>query len=450
MTALSLPVLEAPAQKTSSEKQTTVGNYFVANYPPFGFWRTDAVPDLERALNQPPRAGVSMGVYAHIPFCRKRCHFCYFRVYTDKNARDIKAYSDAMIAELANYAGREIIGGRKPKFVYFGGGTPSYLSPEQFTSLSDQMKRLLPWDEAQEVTLEGEPGTLNERKLRTMLALGITRLSLGIEHFDDRILEVNGRAHRSKEALAAYAIARDIGMPQINVDLISGMVEETQEKWHDTVGRTIDLSPDTVTIYQMEVPYNTTIYQRMKAEGSLVAPVADWATKRRWVDEAFARFEAAGYTITGATTAVKDPSKQRFVYRTGLFDGTDLVSVGVSAFGHLSGVNYQNEHDFQPYIDAVASRGLPVYRAYPLTRDENYIREFALQLKGGRVRTRPFADKFGTDPRERFAGALAELEQRGLLELAEDAVTLTRRGLLEVDRLLFEFFRPEHRTGRFA
>jgi oxygen-independent coproporphyrinogen III oxidase len=436
------------------QKETTVGNYFVANYPPFGYWKREATAEFRRVLEQPPRvtpAGeTAMGVYAHIPFCRKRCHFCYFRVYTDKNSTEIRSYLDAMLREFEIYAKKPFIGGRKPKFVYFGGGTPSYLSPEQFKYLSDGMKALLPWDEAEEITVEAEPGTLNDRKLRALLEMGVTRLSLGIEHFDDHVLEINGRAHRSKEIHRAYNFARQIGFPQINIDLIAGMLEETEEKWADTVEKTIAIGPDTVTIYQMEVPYNTTIYQKMKAEGSLVAPVADWTTKRRWVNEAFARFEAAGYSVTSATTVVKDPAKQRFVYRNGLFNGSDVVSIGVSAFGQIGGVNYQNQHDFTPYIEAVKTDGLPTYRAYPLSEDERYIREFALQMKTGRVKIEPFTKKFGRDPRVQFAVALSVLDARGVLVTTPEEIGLTREGLLQVDRLLFEFFLPEHRHGRFA
>lgn len=155
-----------------------------------------------------------LGLYAHIPFCRKRCHFCYFRVYTDKNADDIKAYLDALLKDLASYAPKAVIGGRKPRFIYFGGGTPSYLSPDQLRYLTEGMKRLLPWDEATEITFEAEPGTLTDHKLRAIREMGVTRLSLGIEHFDDAILEINGRAHRSKEIERAYGYAREIGFPR--------------------------------------------------------------------------------------------------------------------------------------------------------------------------------------------------------------------------------------------
>lgn len=452
MTTISLPVVQtARPPAPAAPRETTVGNYFVANYPPFGFWTPAEVGSLGEVLDRPPtsRTELDLGLYAHIPFCRKRCHFCYFRVYTDKNSRDIRAYLDAMLAELRMAAARPAIAGRTPTFVYFGGGTPSYLSVEQLTSLFGQMKAILPWDAAREVAFEAEPGTLTPGKLDALRSLGVTRLSLGLEHLDDHILEINGRAHRSAEAFRAFEHARRVGFPQVNVDLIAGMVEETHEKWADTVRRTIELGPDSVTMYQMEVPYNTTIYQRMKAEGTLVAPVADWATKRAWVDYAFGEFVKAGYTVATATTVVKRPDT-KFLYRQGLFDGTDILSVGVSSFGYIQGVNYQNQHDFDPYVAAAGQGRMPTFRAYALGAEERYIRELALQLKGGSVSIAAFTARFGTDPRERFAGAIEGLTDRGLMFVDGDRLGMTRAGLLQVDRLLFEFFRPEHRTGRFA
>lgn len=449
----SITIAPPPAGKAPAppiQKETTAGNYFVANYPPFAFWKQEQVPDFEAALNRPPAPGTPLGLYTHIPFCRKRCHFCYFRVYTDKDAQAIRGYLDALLKDLTAYAAKPVIGGRRPKFIYFGGGTPSYLSPDQLKFLTDGMKALLPWDEAEEVTFEAEPGTLTDHKLRAIRELGVTRLSLGIEHFDDHILEINGRAHRSKEIARAYAYAREIGFPQINIDLIAGMVEETEEKWQETVAKAVALQPDSVTIYQMEVPYNTGIYRQMKAEGKLVAPVADWETKRRWVNYAYGEFERAGYTVTSTTTVVKDPAKVKFVYREGLFSGADILSIGVASFGHLNGYHYQNHHDFDPYVEAVNAGKLPVYRAYEVPPDERYIREFMLQLKLGSVSAEKFAGKFGVDPREQFARPLATLKDWGFLTNGGDRIGLTRDGLLQVDRLLHQFFKPEHETGRYA
>ena len=440
----------APAP-LEADRDTTAGNYFVSNYPPFSFWQPEAVPGAYAALARPPKPDTALGVYLHIPFCRKRCHFCYFRVYTDKDATAIRGYIDAALQELALYARQCFIGGRKPKFVYFGGGTPSYLSVDQLTQLTDRMKELLPWDEAEEVTFECEPGTLTDHKLKAIRDLGVTRLSLGIENFDDHILEINGRAHRSREIRRAYHFARELEFPQINIDLIAGMVEETDANWRTCVQQALELQPDSVTIYQMEVPYNTTIYQQMKAEGKLVAPVADWQTKREWVKYAFAELEKAGYSVASAYTAVKDPSRTHFVYRDRLWQGADLIGLGVASFSHVGGTHFQNQHDFEPYMASLRQGQLPIYRALTPTADEQLIRELVLQLKLGRLDTRYFQAKFGVDIRQRFAASLDTLRNGGFLApSSESRIVLTRDGLLRVDRLLHEFFLPEHRHARYA
>lgn len=438
----------APAAPATPEKETTAGNYFVSNYPPFSFWKPELVTDAEAALDRPPKPGTQLGVYLHIPFCRKRCHFCYFKVYTDKDATAIRAYISAALKEFRLYASRAFVGGRKPSFVYFGGGTPSYLSVDQLKELTDGMKAILPWDAAEEVTFECEPGTLTEHKLRAIREMGVTRLSLGVESFDEHILEINGRAHRGKEIDRAYALARELGFPQINIDLIAGMVEETTEKWRENIRKAIEMQPDSVTIYQMEVPYNTTMYKEMKAAGRLVAPVADWETKRGWVAYAFQELEKNGYTVGSAYTAVRNPEKTRFLYRDRLWAGADLIGLGVASFGHIGGTHFQNQHDFETYLNAITENQLPIYRALTPSAEEKLIRELVLQLKLGHVSRAYFQEKFGVDIRERFATPLRTLADWGFLSIEGDQVLLNREGLLQVDRLLHEFFLPQHRNAR--
>src|SRR5262245_3285414 len=448
---MSTVILEpATPAKPPIETRTTVGNYFVSNYPPYSFWQPDQVGELYDALERPPKSRTPLGLYVHIPFCRKRCHFCYFKVYTDKDSAAIRTYLDAMIQELSIYAAKPFIGGRKPDFVYFGGGTPSYLSVDQLRHLTDAMKALLPWDQVEEVTFECEPGTLTDHKLKALRDMGVTRLSLGVENFNDHILEINGRAHHSKEIARAYNYARQVGFPQINLDLIAGMVEETEANWKDCVRKTIEMAPDSVTIYQMEIPYNTTIYRQMKAEGRLVAPVADWETKRQWVAYAFDELEEAGYTIGSAYTAVKDPNRATFIYRDKLWAGADLLSIGVASFGHIGGTHYQNEHEFDPYTRKLAEGQLPVYRALTPTDEEKLIRELILQLKLGHVSRDYFKKKFDVEITERFAVAMQKLRDWGYLTIEGDQVVLSRDGLLQVDRLVHEFFLPEHRDARYA
>lgn len=433
-----------------TEASTQAGNYFVSNYPPYSFWKEEGVGEAFQALGREPDPRTPLGVYLHIPFCRKRCRFCYFKVYTEKDAHEIEAYLNAAVRELELYAAERFVGERKPAFIYFGGGTPSYISSRQLSTLVRRMKELLTWDSAQEVTFECEPGTLTESKLAVIRELGVTRLSLGIENFDDQILEINGRAHGSKEIDRAYHFARAAGFPQINIDLIAGMVGETSANWAECVRKTLALAPDSVTIYQMEIPFNTTLFKEMKADGTTVAPVAGWDMKRQWVQEAFAELEKAGYQVGSAYTAVRSPSKTRFLYRDLLWSGADLVGLGVASFSHVGGTHFQNQHDWAPYLKALEEGQLPVYRALTPSHEERMIREFILQLKLGRVSFEYFRTKFGIDPRERFASRLEKLRSQGLLDFTNGSLQLTREALLRVDRLLLDFFLPQHRSARYA
>ena len=432
---------------------TEVGSYFVANYPPFSTWTTDAVEVAARpALATPALPGVPLGLYLHIPFCRKRCHFCYFRVYTDKNAAEVQSYLDVLGREWELYAGQPAIAGRPLDFVYFGGGTPSFLSVRQLRSLVDRLSAVTPWTDASEITFECEPGTLTESKLAAIREMGVTRLSLGVEHFDDQVLEINGRAHRSAEIFRAYAFARSVDFPQINIDLIAGMLGESDDKWRAAVEKVVALDPDSVTIYQMELPFNTTISSDLlHGSGQFQQTVAPWSTKRRWVDEAFAELERAGYTVGSAYTAVKDPTRTRFVYRDRLWQGADLAGLGVASFGHVNGVHMQNLDSWGAYAAAIEAGRLPLNRAYRPTDEERLIRELVLQLKLGSIRPTYFREKYGVDVRERFTDPLASLARDGYLdESSPETVRLSRGGLLRVDSLLPRFFLPAHTDIRYT
>ncbi|MEX0641237.1 MAG: coproporphyrinogen-III oxidase family protein [Pirellulales bacterium] len=433
---------------SATPTKTEVGSYFIANYPPFSQWTADELPAVRAAMERPP-AEVPLGLYLHIPFCRKRCKFCYFRVYTDKNAADVETYVSALSREIELISRQPVIGGRPFRFVYFGGGTPSFLSAKQLTSLVDRLRANVRWDHAEEVTFECEPGTLSEPKVHTLKELGVTRLSLGIENFGDAILEENGRAHLSGEVYRSWDWIKAADFANVNVDLISGMVGETWDNWRDTVRRTIELSPDSVTIYQMELPFNT-VYSREVLGQHVEAPVADWPTKRAWVDYAFSEFEAVGYRVSSAYTMVKDTGKVNFSYRDNLWRGSDLLASGVASFGHISGVHYQNLDQWGDYVGALERGELPLARGMKPSPHQRLIRELILQLKTGRLDVGYFRDKFQTDILDEWHDVWAEYTQQGLATIDGDTIRLTREGLLRADALLPAFFEPEHRDVRYT
>jgi oxygen-independent coproporphyrinogen III oxidase len=432
-----------------AQTKTEVGNYFVSNYPPFSQWKPEFVSEALEALHQPPRVTDPLGLYIHIPFCRKRCHFCYFKVYTDKNASEIETYLDALIKENELYSRMPAFAGRQLRFAYFGGGTPSYISDKQLRYLVDGLNRHVSWQNAEEVTFECEPGTLQKAKLETLKAIGVTRLSLGIEHFDDEILAANGRAHLSPEIYRAYQWAREVDFPQVNIDLIAGMMGETEEKWREAVRRAIELQPDSVTIYQMELPYNTTISRDILNKG-MESPIAGWNIKRHWLDYAFEQFLAHDYEIAGTDIVATKKKTCRFIYRDALWHGGDMIGIGVSSFSHFGGVNFQNAHNFEEYVRILNEDRLPLLRAVSLTPKQRLIREMVLQLKTGVLDTGYFSRKFNVDVWSEFRPVYERLEEKSLLQRQNSNVALTRQGLLRVDHFLVDFFEPELRTVRYA
>jgi coproporphyrinogen III oxidase-like Fe-S oxidoreductase len=438
--------------ETANQEKTGLGNYFVANYPPFSFWKPAHLAAAREVMAASPKPGTPLGLYLHIPFCRKRCKFCYFRVYTDKNSSDVKVYTDALIKEVELCARQPIVGGRDLDYVYFGGGTPSYLSATQLEDLMTRLRAIMPWDKAREVTFECEPGTLQRHKLETLKQMGVTRLSLGVENFDPAILEFNGRAHLEDEIYRAYGWARDIGFDQINIDLIAGMVGESWDNWRECVRKTIGMSPESVTVYQMELPYNTTFSKELTVIGQDEPglAVADWPTKRAWVDYAFEQMAAAGYEVSSAYTMVRDKKQTQFVYRDALWHGADMFGTGVASFGHLGGVHVQNVDRWEDYIAALDRGELPLNRAFPTTPRDRLIREMILQLKTGHLDADYFSKKFGADVRMEFHDAFQQLHDMEFLNFTEKSVELTRGGLLQIDRHLPLFFDAQFHSSRYT
>jgi oxygen-independent coproporphyrinogen-3 oxidase len=275
-------------------------------------------------------------------------------------------------------------------------------------------------------------------------------LSLGVENFTDRILEENGRAHLSKEIYRAWDWIQKIGFPNVNIDLISGMVGETWDNWKYNIEETIRLSPDSVTIYQMELPFNTVFSQDILGN-KIETPVADWPLKRDWVNFAFDRFLEAGYTISSGYTVFKNPDKVNFSYRDNLFQGSDLIATGIASFGHLSGVHYQNKPEMQQYLGDLLERGeLPVGRALRPTAEQLLIRETILLLKRGYLEVDYFRRKFGVDIIEHWRTVWEADRAAGMLQFDGQRVELTRKGLLQVDGLLPDFFESAIRGVRYT
>ena len=423
-----------------------VGSYFVAAYPPFSQWTVAALAQYRHRLTQPGTlpSRVPLGLYVHIPFCTERCQYCYYLSYAGKTHDRIDAYLDALLVELASYARQPALAGRGLDFVYFGGGTPSLLSPARILRLLRGLAQSFPWNAVREVTFECAPKTVTLPKLVTLREAGVTRLSLGVQQLDDDLLARNGRIHLVRDVERAYADIQRAAFEVVNIDLMVGMVGETDESFYRSLDRVVAMAPDSVTIYQLEIPPNTPLYRALR-DRPLETKVPSWEVKRSRLDEAFARLEQAGYTVRSAYAAVRDAIRHRFLYMEEQYRGSDLLGIGVSSFSYLNGVHHQNLASYEPYMESLRAGTLPLGRAYALNDEERLVREFVLQLKLGKIERAYFRDKFGVDVDRRFAEPLSQCSAEGWLHVDPASITLTRQGLLHVDRMIPSFYLPEHR-----
>ncbi|RIK71633.1 MAG: coproporphyrinogen III oxidase, partial [Planctomycetota bacterium] len=193
-----------------------------------------------------------------------------------------------------------------------------------------------------------------------------------------------------------------------------------------------------------------TVYSKDILGRRLETPVADWPTKRAWVDYAFNEFAAAGYASSSAYTMVRRPERVNFSYRDNLWRGSDLLATGIASFGHISGVHYQNHPEWEDYCGSLEAGRLPLNRAMRITPHQALIRELILQLKKGYIERAYFQDKFGVDVLDRWRTTWEEYIAEGYARTADGRIELTRAGLLRVDSLLPAFFEPLYRDVRYT
>ena len=437
-------------QRTSSSAPRDVsepleGNLFVSAYPPFSCWRAPIDSEVDRIMAKPARhrADVPLGIYVHLPFCLERCEYCYYRSFANPRTERVDHYLGSLADEFQWYGDRPALAGRPVRYAYFGGGTPSILSAAQLERLFRSVQRSFSWSDVEEVTFECSPRTVSPDRMRVLYDAGVTRVSMGVQQMNDDVLRKSGRVHLVHDVRRAYAEIRRFPFEVVNIDLIVGLVGETDRTFYNSLHDVIDLNPESITIYQLEIPPNTPLF-RLLREQRVDAP-ATWRVKRRRLATGFEILQSSGYEIRSCYAAVRDPRRHAFRYQELQYRGADLVGLGISSFSYVDGAHYQNVSSLREYTSRVTDGLLPCHRGYVLTRDEQAIREFILQLKLGSVSVPYFREKYDFDVLRRLAAPLDLLIDDGLLRVDDRQVRLTRQGRLRVDRIVGEFYLPQHR-----
>jgi coproporphyrinogen III oxidase-like Fe-S oxidoreductase/glutamate/tyrosine decarboxylase-like PLP-dependent enzyme len=438
-----------PCDSEPSEEAT--GSYFISTYPPFSTWNAAGLDVCRAALETPPLEAAPLGLYAHIPFCLERCRYCYYLSHANPGQDQVDRYVGALLAELESHARTPALEGRELEYAYIGGGTPSMLGPEQIRRLLSGLQAGFPARPERELTFECAPRSALPERLEAMGEGGVTRVSMGVQAMDDDLLWRNGRIHLVQDVERAYRAIREVGFEVVNLDLMVGLVGETEELFLRSLERTIELEPDSITLYQLEIPHNTPLFRAL-GRGQLRGELPSWETKHRRLGLAFERLGRAGYQQRSAYGAVRDPDRHRFVYQDTQYRGGDLLGVGVSAFSYLRGVHHQNECSLERYLEMVDGGELPAARAHLLNAEEQLVREFILQLKLGHISREDFRRRFDVEVLGAFAEPLEVCAREGWIEFSweVDDVVVTRDGLTRVDRFAPSFYLARHRGLQYS
>ncbi len=413
---------------------------FIASYPPFETLK----PEYIDAAWEKRR----LGIYVHLPYCRKRCTFCFYKVYTNRNAKPMDRYLEAVYTEIDTYGKLAELQGRRIDTVYFGGGTPTLLNEEQLTELANRLKANFDIAPDAEWTSESEPGTLTEEKVATMRELGVTRLSMGVQTMDDELLHKNGRSHSSEWVYRAVGWARQNAFPVVNLDLMSGVIDETPQTWDHSLQAFIDLNIEHISIYRMEIYKNTLLYAAGYTGPGVGGIPTDEEEEALWF-QAVDKLEGAGYIQTSGHSFVRD-RKLDHTQRNDIWGGAgELLGMGVSSYSYLNGTVFQNTSDWGTYVGKVNAGESPVGRALRLNSRQQMAREVILGLKTLRFDRPAFKKRHGFDVLDLYAAQVDYLERDGLLEVSDDALTITRKARAYVDMACSVFYLGEHAEYKF-
>jgi len=391
------------------------------NYPPFRQWKRSAVGDM---LTEKP-----LNIYVHIPFCTQRCAFCYYKTVDLKENPEVEGYVAALCKEIEMATKRFHLEERKVASIYFGGGTPTLLREHHFEKLVECLHNNFKIDSPQ-FTVEAEPLTISESKMKILSKLGVSRVSLGVQSFCDPIIKLSGRGHDEKQALRAIKIVRETGDWSVNIDLLSGLAGETEETWGRSVESALSTGVESITVYKMEAFSNTQVYQLGVREDTLALPSDEQELK--FMQYAMEQFEQANYRPWSFFTFTKNGHYVN-EYTQSIFETTDLYGFGASAYGVLGDTLLQNTIDLEKYTATVEVGEIPLARGHHLNSLEKMRREVLLGMKLLRLNLRDFQKRHGFKLESLCSSLLKQLEVEGFIFLCENKVELTAKGILYGD-----------------
>ncbi len=388
---------------------------------------------------------MNLGAYIQVPFCQTKCTYCNF--HTGIVARDrYKPYADAVcreISELASSADLAALSGATMDTVYFGGGTPSLLEPAALANILDALRasfglatyRAVTSAAEPEITLEADPETITTEKALAWRAAGFGRISLGAQSFDDRELQAAGRMHRRADIFAAAQILRAAGFRNISMDLIAGLAHQTRESWDESIARILDIRPEHISIYMLEIDEGSHLGSESLAGGSRYSAKAIPSddSMAEFYDSACLRLAAAGYEHYEISNWGLPGFRSRHNLKYWRRD--PYIGFGAGAHSFDGKRRWSNVHDSAKYVASIEQGISPREHIEPVTQQEALEEELFLglrQLEG--IDLAQIERRYDVNLRER----IAPLRRDGLVELEGERLSLSQDRLTVSNEVFVE------------
>ncbi|MDD4389945.1 MAG: radical SAM family heme chaperone HemW [Eubacteriales bacterium] len=365
-----------------------------------------------------------LGLYIHIPFCKKKCVYCDFLSFECDDFLVQNKYVDAILNEVElkcrEYAGYSV------DTIFIGGGTPSILQEGQIERIIKKVRESFRMCENAEITIESNPGTLTREKLTEYRRVGINRLSVGVQSFDDELLKLIGRIHTVEDVRDSLREARNAGFDNINIDLMFSIPGHSKEKWHATLEKAVEMDPQHISFYSLQLEEGTPLFEAFK-QGKF-NPASD-EEDREMYHYGINFLKEAGYQHYEISNAAKPQGECK--HNMKYWSMQDYLGIGIGAHSFMRGIRFSNTSDIREYIAESGGCGYKTYTVNSIRDDAGEFMFTGLRKVEG-IDLSEFEQRLGTSFFDFYAPEQDEINEyinNGFLELRGDKMRLTEKGI---------------------
>jgi len=360
-----------------------------------------------------------IGIYVHIPFCKRKCAYCDFISFSGKQ-KIIPKYIDSLkreIKECKLNTNEYIV-----ETIYIGGGTPSFIESKYIVSIINLLKNIFNISKKAEITIEINPGTIDKEKLQDYKKIGINRLSIGLQSTNSATLKMVGRIHSYKQFLEAYGLARDVGFKNINVDLMIGLPTQLLKDVEQDLKRIINLKPEHISVYSLIIEEGTRIEEKIKNK-ELYLPSEELERKMYW--KVKNTLEENGYTHYEISNFAKKGYESK--HNLSCWNQEEYIGFGLAAHSYINGERYSNTIDFEEYFDWPENSKIIHEKQNKNDKMKEYMLLGLRKIEG--VNISEFKSRFVENPIYKYRNELNKLNKQELIEIEEDNIKLTNKGI---------------------